>query len=557
MRLVSLIILLILSFSVCADEVKIEITPPKPVAGEVFQAMFRIFTDSDSEPVINFSSTELDVVGKSNQGVSTRTVYANGSLTVTREFMIVYDLVANKPGTFYLRDIDVKVGEKTLKHPSVVLTVLKEAEEPTDVFVMADVPKKELFIGEGVIVRYYLYSRLPVNALDIKRYPKLNKFLKRFLQEPDRMERVSVNGELYLRSQIYAAKLFPEKTGDLKIDPLSLSATYPTSRGNDPFGAFGLNREFKTRTFNSEPVVIKVKPLPTPVPAHFTGLVGQHEFNLRVNQQKLIVNEPLEVSLSVTGPGALENLEAPTLIEHPDLEEFESTGDLKINDAQVATKTFEYTFLAKSDLQIPSSNFSLSYLDPSTGRYVIKELTIPEITVAGGGVRSGSKDRDNRVDPAPKNNPTPSQADKPLNLTGPLGASSIPWSKYLPIINFTLAGIALVLALGFFIKTRPANPFSTVNVPRTFKKGQFSFGEFAKWLSPVIQKTGKSPVQIIKDAELEEDARNYFLQLLHATDQKDYANRKLETKYEYRPKYFKRLARYIESVENESSSKSI
>ena len=167
-------------------------------------------------------------------------------------------------------------------------------------------PKKTLYLGEGITVRYFLYSKVPVNSVDIKKYPKLNNFLKRFLQEQERSERVSVDGQLYLRTQIYAAKLFPEKPGEVKIDPLELSASYPVVRSGDPFGTFGLNRNFKTKTIASETVKLQVLPLPQPVPENFTGLVGKHDFNLQFGQTKMIVNEPLEVKLTVAGGGALE-----------------------------------------------------------------------------------------------------------------------------------------------------------------------------------------------------------------------------------------------------------
>lgn len=221
------------------DEVRVEINPTKPVAGRSFQAYFRVFTSEADDPLVNFSPGGVEVVGKSNQGISTRTIYANGKLTVTREITLVYDLVASRPGTSFLRDLTVQIGGKTLRHQAISIIILKEAEQLDDVFVMADVPKKSVFLGEGIIARYYLYSKVPVSNLDVKKYPKLNNFLKRFLQEPERTERVSVEGQLYMRTQIYAAKLFPEKIGEQKIDSLHLTATYPSSKSNDPFGAFG------------------------------------------------------------------------------------------------------------------------------------------------------------------------------------------------------------------------------------------------------------------------------------------------------------------------------
>src|SRR5690606_23948591 len=234
--------------------------------------------------------------------------------TVTRELTILYELQADNYGVKFLRDIRVKVDGAEVTHPMVSFEVLKEPQVKPEVFVMADVPKTDLFVGEGIVVRYYLYSKVSVSNLDIKKYPKLNRFLKRYLQEPDRSERVEVDGDLYIRNLIYAAKLFPEKAGSLKIDPISLSVTYSRTNRNDPFNVFASPRDMRTRTISSEVINLNVLPWPTPVPENFTGLVGKHDFSLNMNQTKLVVNQPLEITLSVSGPGALENFEAPKVL---------------------------------------------------------------------------------------------------------------------------------------------------------------------------------------------------------------------------------------------------
>lgn len=547
MRILLAFLLCFLSGTLRADEVKVEVSPRNPVAGEPFQVKFRIFTASSEDPVINFSSGKMEVLGKSNQGVSTRTVYANGSLTVTREIMIVYDLVSKLLGPVSIRDIKVALGDKTLTHPTVSLNVVKEPVEKAEVFVQADVPKREIFLGEGIIVRYYLYSKIPVNALDIKRYPKLNRFLKRFLQEPDRMERVSVDGEIFLRSQIYAAKLFAEKVGDLKVDPLTLSVTYQAGGRQDPFGGFGMNREFKTRTLSSEQVTVKVKPLPTPVPDHYTGLVGKHEFNLNFSQSKLLVGEPLEVRLTITGPGALENVEAPVLVKHPSLEEFETTGDLKITDADLATKSFEYTFLAKNDLNLPASEKVLSYLDPDTGRYVSSQFQLPELVVAGG---RGEK-------PLPKKEasssvPTESEPAAPAQLSPPTWTDLGGFERYLSFLNLGLLGLAFCIVLTFVVlRLDLSSHLARRDIPSGFRRGQFSIGEFARWLEPVIKKTGKSPEAIMKDPRISPETQAYFRDLLGRAE-RDYAMKKSETGFVYQAKHFKKLAGFIDQIKNEN-----
>lgn len=556
MKFLTLIFLLLLSHISFADEVKVEINPQKPVAGEVFQAYFRVFTDAEEEPVINFSPSGLEVVGKSNQGISTRTIYANGKLTVTREMTVVYDLVASKPGITYIRDINVQVGARNIRHSSVSFTVLKEPEVLADVFVMADVSKKNLFLGEGIVVRYYLYNKAPVSNLDVKKYPKLNNFLKRFLQEPERTERVSVDGQIYMRTQIYAAKLFPEKVGEQKIDPLSLSVTYPSSRAGDPFGAFGLNREFKTRTIHSETIKVEVRPLPEPVPPHFTGLVGSHDFQLQFGQNKLIVNEPLEVKLTVSGVGALENLEAPTLIKNPALEEFETNGDLKISDAEQATKVFDYTFLAKENFQMPAKTITLSYFDPKTEKYVPTQLNIPEIVVAGGRAESKSKDRP-KDEPSEDKKASPELPRLAKEFASPLLTEQWQWKKWLPYVNLSLAIFAVVFSLLWVIQDKTFTGFKfSGEIPSTFRKGNFKFNEFVQWMTPVIQQTGKSPLAIIQESTLPEESKRYFIDLLKANDYKDYSGQHSEMKFKYQSGHFKELGRYIESVRNENTPQS-
>ena len=548
-----ILIFLCLIFSQLAigDEVKIELNPARPVSGEVFQAVFHIYTNSSEQPVINFNPFRVEVVGKSNYGVKTSTLWVNGKFTTTREVTIVYELAANDDGVAGLRDITVKVGTSNLRHPSLTFNVLKEPEVTPDVFVMADVPKKELFLGEGIVVRYFLYSKVGVSNLDIKKYPKLNNFLKRFLQEPERTERVTVDGQLFMRTQIYGVKLFPEKMGELKIDPLQLSATVMVSRPGDPFSAFGMSRESRQKTLSSEVVKLTVRPLPEEGrPDNFTGLIGKHEFELQKNSTRLIVNEPLELKLTVTGGGALENMEAPTLIKHPDLEEFESNGDLKIQNAEIATKIFEYTFLPKASLNIPATSVSLSYFDPNSMRYVPVQLPLTEIVVAGGAATVPKKsNKENKKE-------GPVQIEKRVTLpvlSGPMLENLPWWRNSLHYLNIILIAVTIIFIFFIFVQKKPKIFFGTNSIPRELVKGPFSLSEFTKWLEPLILKSGKSPYAIIKEGDLSDEAKKYFLELLDAYGAKEYSSLKDQFNYVYRANMFKELDRYIKSEKNENS----
>ena len=554
MKIVTLLIALLFMLSAYgADQVKVEINPTKPVVGEMFQAVFRIFSDADEEPVINFSPYRVEVVGKNNYGVKTSTMYVNGKFSTTREITIIYELAASKDGIAGLRDINVQVGGKAIRVPAVTFTVLKEPEVAADVFVMADVPKKSLYVGEGIVVRYFLYAKVQVSNLDIKKYPKLNNFLKRFLQEPDRNERVSVDGQLYIRTQIYAVKLFPEKMGQLKVDPLQLSATVLTSRGGDPFANFGMSRESRVKTISSESITIDVLPLPEEgKTAAFTGLIGKHDFDLQLNSSRLIVNEPLEIKLTINGGGALENMEAPTILKHPDLEEFESNGDLKIKDADQATKVFDYTFLPKADFSLPAQTFTLSYFDPDTKKYVPFNMPIPEIVVAGSA--QGSKREPKKNEPAEKKEDKVSMPQIPTTLAAPILEGAKSWKNWLNYFNLGLSVVAILIAVGVIIKKEKLPKFSSRSIPSQFKKGNYQFSELVRWMAPVIAKTGKSPMSVIKDSDMTDVSKTYFIDLLNSSDYKDYAHIKGQFKFVYQPEAFKELDKYIQSVKNENTS---
>jgi hypothetical protein len=556
MKLIFLFLISCFSFLAYSDEVKIESGTTRPVAGEVFQVYFRVFTNSSDEPSINFSPSNLEVVGKSNQGISTRTIYANGKLTVTREITVAYELVASKPGFASLRDLSIQINGKTIKHPAINYNVLKEPEKTADIFVMADVPKKTLFLGEGVIVRYYLYSKVPVRSIDIKEYPSLNNFLKRFLQEPERTERVSVDGVIYMRTQIYASKLYPEKTGELRIDPLQLTANYAVQRNGDPFGAFGFNNEFRTKSLTSDVVKIQVNPLPEPVPNNFTGLVGNHDFQIQIQKSKLIVNEPLEIKLTVMGNGALENFDAPELLKHSGFEEFEKNGDLKITSADEATKVFDYTYLAKENLNLPSTEILLSHFDPKAERYVSTKLSFPEITVAGKTETSKKGDQAIKSSKSSLNPQEKNKLDKNYyeNL---INGEYFNFKNLLLIVNLTLAGLVLILSLAFLVKSRDTFKFSlNRGIPTVFKKNDFQLSEFIKWLGPLIQNTGKSPLTIIKEAPLTDETKEYFIGLIVDNDSKEYSFRKTKMNYTYRPTHFRALSRYIESFNGNNTKSS-
>jgi hypothetical protein len=261
-----------------------------------------------------------------------------------------------------------------------------------------------VFLGEGIDLNYYLYRRVSVHANEIKQFPKLNGFIKRFHMPNSNPERVQYGNAMYIRMLIYSAKIFPETAGELKIDPIKVQVQYASDNFMSPFGAFGMGR-IKTKTAASAAFTIKVLPLPTPPSDGFyTGLVGEHEFNLQVPRTKFLANETIEAKLIVKGEGPLENMEAPTLYKHENLESFNVKASFEEIDKKIARKSFDYTLIGRSNLEIAELKQKLYTFNPQKKSYDTVEIVIPAISISGASIEvpsSISQSKSNEKSNAP------------------------------------------------------------------------------------------------------------------------------------------------------------
>jgi hypothetical protein len=382
-----IIIIFLLTLS-CAFgfEVSTSFNPEYPVKDEPFQVIFEIKSEKGGTPTISFDPMGVELIDRQNLGSSTRTTYINGKLSTSRTMRIAYKFMPKRTGTIYIRNIKVEMNNQSKSVSTLSKTVLLEPARPRNIFALAEVDKDEAFVNESILVRYYLYNKVNVTTTDIVKFPALDKFMKRFHQEKQRPERVRYNGDIYVRRIIYTAQLFAKKAGDYRIDPIVMNVSY-TDRKLDPFdnlgfgGGFGRRRSQEVR---SKPIEIKIKQLPTNIPSDFTGLVGEHAFSLKMNKSKFVVNEPIELKLTISGEGALELFDKPVILRNEAIEEFEVSSDLQLGQNFNATKTFDYTYLGRQNLNLEKEEITFSYFEPKDLKFKTVTLNLPKIIIAGG-----------------------------------------------------------------------------------------------------------------------------------------------------------------------------
>src|SRR5690606_38109190 len=210
--------------------------------------------------------------------------------------------------------------------------------------------------------------------------------------------------------------------------------------GGSGFSGYGL-RDVRNVTLSSSPVKVEVsEPPPENVAEGFTGLVGDHSFNLVTRKSKYLVNEPIELKLEVVGPGLLEKLDDPVFYTHPDLESFDTRSEIQEVAANRSRKVIEYTYLPRGQMKIAARTLKLSVFLPDQKSYKTHDIQIPELVVVGGVA-------------APSQPSSPSEETTTTNVVAPKITVTVPITPVSPfgilnsrVLQFSYMQIALAIS---------------------------------------------------------------------------------------------------------------
>ncbi len=533
MKVIKLIFLVLWStLSFARASVEATLSPGEVVLGDSLSVVVKVTHEAGDDPFVSFVPVNAEVIGKS-ESVSTRAFLQGGKLVQERVSTKTYELQPVKLGYVHVRQIKVDIEGSVIRHRSLRAKVVKTAKKAKDFFLRAEVSKEEVFVGEAVDVNYYLYFKRETTMHVIKKFPLLKDFLKRFEIPRAQRERVNVGGELYYRQLMYKARAYPQKSGEVKIDSLTLEFKYAdyNRRSRDIFGMsmqFASGR-YRDRTLRSPVEKLKVLPLPVEgVPASFTGLVGKHNFNLTIPNTKVIVNDALEARLEVTGEGALEKFDPVRLFDETYFESFDPKTEVAEISALETKKIIDYTFLAQKSGEVQKRVVELSYFDPEKREYVIKELQIPQVNIFGSGSKSEtlSSTQEKATKRGAVNVPTSQKADG-LKLIGPIYDNERSRLFNINTLNYLLGFIILIAILFPGIKEVlfAKRKFSTLSKKNLNYKGIHDYLVAYFPQAPSLRDR-------IENSALPPATKLYFKDLLAKAERNEFKNEKNSLKYD-------------------------
>ena len=253
--------------------------------------------------------------------------------------------------------IDVQPDRTTASNDAE--TVLREllASGRDPLFVIAEVEKPSVFVGEPLTITWFLYNAATVQQWQVVSVPKLDDFwTDEIAIKGESPERIYIGDAMVQRLPIRRVTLYPLRSGRLHVGGMAVEASIMRRMRAGPFAMF--EGEVVETTFTSAPLDIDVKPVPPGPPVDAVG-----DLTLSCDAPVQRNAGPVVVGVALSGRGNLRSASAPRFGGRV-------AGDVEIEGGEVSETTRRWRYLifpsASGPLEIPP--VTMRVFVPATGQ---------------------------------------------------------------------------------------------------------------------------------------------------------------------------------------------
>lgn len=362
-----------------------EVSREKLGINERLRVDFIIDKDADNFKAPNFEGFRK--LSGPNQSIEQRYEYGKASFKKTYTFF----LQPMKRGQLEIGQAEIEYGGTLYKSPPKTVEVTAAVDNPNSsssvaasqvddaIHLVAEVSNTKPYLNEGVYIVYKLFIDSSIN---IRNYRPIDEpTFKDFWSQNIDIDQLQFKegeyaGRPYRYVELRKTILYPQKTGELKVEPLTIgvSVEVPTNR-RDIFGR--RQYELVEKTFSAQTRVFNVKPLPEAgKPLDFTGAVGQFSIQVEPSKNELDVNESLSATVKISGKGNLALFNPPALKVPNSIEVYDPERQDRINTTASGMTGYiseRYTLVPQFEGDYKIGGVSFSYFDPRAETY--KQLT--------------------------------------------------------------------------------------------------------------------------------------------------------------------------------------
>ena len=363
----------------------------------------------------NFSPPDFEnfqIIGGPNQSI--KTSYDNGERSFSKTYS--YFLQPLKKGSSRIKQASIEIDGEEYKSLPIEVLITDSVSQPSesvtqyynddDIELRALISKGSPYLNEPITVIYKLYYKAPINISDARETetPNYKDFWSQTIKIPQlKVQREIYKGQNYNVVEWRKVVLYPQKSGQLEISPLSLNLVLdvPTDK-RDFFGNVIYDQTNQIISTGMRTINVKDLPLNNK-PSSFTGAVGQFEFDVILNKSSLRATESFQAELKVKGEGNLKLFDLPDLLVPSSMELFEPQREESINtnlSGMSGSVTKLFTVIPRFQGSFPIEEVEFSYFDPKLESY--KTLKSPRLTVDvfdGPTIANSSSNNTNVITP--------------------------------------------------------------------------------------------------------------------------------------------------------------
>lgn len=390
-----IVLLLLLFGNLLMAQVQFEAKVSKNSLGlnERLRIEFTMNADGDNFVPPSFEQSGFKVVGGPSQSVSQS--WINGKSSFNKSY--IYILLPTQKGALTIKQASIEINGQVYKTSPVKVNVTNAVEIPKDpnempvvsadnnIYLVADISKSNPYVNEPITVVYKLYFSFNIGISNWRELnkPKYNDFWSQNIDIKQLVAQEGMfKGERYRYVVLRKTVLYPQKSGKLEIEPLSLDidCQVPTNRRNF-WGQPLMTEDSKRVSAGSK--VISVKALPESGKTEdFTGAVGRFDFKVKPSKTVLKNGESLDLDVSVAGTGNLKLFTLPKPVLPAALEMYDPIHDENVSTpltGMTGKISDKYTIIPqyKGSYQIKPLRFT--YFDLSSNSY--KTISSQPITI--------------------------------------------------------------------------------------------------------------------------------------------------------------------------------
>ena len=314
----------------------------------------------------------IPIIGQ-HRGSNSSYSFIKGQMKSEQSTTLVLTFAPQKDMTIpsYKVTIEGKVYETKALELKVVKATVPQANGKDKFSLLLRANKKSVMVGEPLMVTVYFSLQHGVRLSDNPQYnqPEFKGFFVKDVED----QKTYNEGNRQVTELRYI--LTPKSEGNFTLEPATAKIAVADRNRRDMFGRF-FGTSWVPIVSNTLDIEVKEKP-------NDSDLVGLFTIENHIDSQSVKANKPVNLTVSITGEGSLEDFEFPA---------YEIDGvTIYSNDAEVTTSvnnnTLKSTYI-KQFAFIADANFSIAQKEISfydTKSKELKYLKIPSYNISVEG----------------------------------------------------------------------------------------------------------------------------------------------------------------------------